>query len=250
MSFTIPQGIDPKLRTMLQSIQGELFSLKRGAGRKVGGGEVVNLISSGGGSKTVVVSGGGSSGVLPPEYYGDFTIHGDLIVDGTISSADIGSLDDLDDVGTVAYDAYKVLLADGTDYDSGYLDRLLDPTGATSLILSISGSDTLLTGNTGDIYFKAAGNDYHFQTAAGVDVFEINGASGYVKSVDTLKTGTDVAWDLGGYTAGAPAAVGYVSVMIDGIHYKLLAAVGGGVMLYEDGRTMRYEDGRPMTYEG
>lgn len=40
----------------------------------------------------------------------------------------------------------------------------------------------------------------------------------------TIKTALNVAWDLGGYTAGAPAATGYVSVTLNGTVYKFLAS--------------------------
>lgn len=40
----------------------------------------------------------------------------------------------------------------------------------------------------------------------------------------TVKTTLGSAWDLGGYTGGAPAATGYVTIKIGGVTYKLLAS--------------------------
>jgi hypothetical protein len=49
-------------------------------------------------------------------------------------------------------------------------------------------------------------------------------SSGNVTLHGTIKTPLDVTWDMGDYTAGAPAATGYVTVKIGGVTYKLLAS--------------------------
>jgi hypothetical protein len=38
----------------------------------------------------------------------------------------------------------------------------------------------------------------------------------------TIKTAAGKEYDLGGYTAGAPTADGYLTVVVDGITYKVL----------------------------
>lgn len=48
--------------------------------------------------------------------------------------------------------------------------------------------------------------------------------SGNATFGNTIKTALGVTWDLGGYTAGAPAATGYTTVKINGTTLKLLTA--------------------------
>lgn len=70
--------------------------------------------------------------------------------------------------------------------------------------------------NAVKVYVGTAGLHAGDEIGSWTKVLEI-GAAG-------IKTLLNVAWDLGGYTAGAPAATGYVTVKLGGVTYKLLAS--------------------------
>jgi len=45
--------------------------------------------------------------------------------------------------------------------------------------------------------------------------------AGDVNAEGTVKTTAGLAWDLGGYTAGAPTADGYLTVAVEGVTYRV-----------------------------
>ena len=130
--FRIPDGIDPKVKAVLQVIQGELYKLAK-KGTK--GGDV------GGSTTYTIVSGDTKSGVgIPTETSGDQTIHGDLFVDGTIH----GTID-----GAVI----------------GDLNHLTSDLSGSTLTLSDDAADQTLTGSLGDIDIVPSGGNVIFNSA-------------------------------------------------------------------------------------
>jgi hypothetical protein len=49
-------------------------------------------------------------------------------------------------------------------------------------------------------------------------------ASGNAALSGTIRTNANVQWNLGGYSAGAPSATGYVTVTVAGVNYKFLVS--------------------------
>lgn len=76
---------------------------------------------------------GGGAFTLPTDHGAGFLQSDGIGGTSWTALANYLSLADLSDVGTVAYDIGKVLVADGTDYDSAWLDRLYDAAGTNYL---------------------------------------------------------------------------------------------------------------------
>lgn len=91
-----------------------------------------------------------------------------------------------------------------------------------------TGSTLLLNGlNFTTIGFHDSGSRVDFIRAGG-GLITIGYDGGFgpanVAVGGTLRTALNIPWNLGGYTAGAPAATGYISVVVNGVTYKLLAS--------------------------
>jgi hypothetical protein len=91
-----------------------------------------------------------------------------------------------------------------------------------------SGSTLLLNGlDHTTIGFHDSNNRVDFiRVGAGLITLGYNGGFGAANVAigGTVRTAAGVQWDLGGYTGGAPTATGYVTVVINGVTYKLLAS--------------------------
>lgn len=91
-----------------------------------------------------------------------------------------------------------------------------------------AGSTLLLNGlNYTTIGFHDSGSRVDFiRVGAGLITLGYDGGFGVANVAvgGTIKTSLNVPWNLGSYTAGAPAATGYVTVNVNGVNYKLLAS--------------------------
>lgn len=76
----------------------------------------------------------------------------------------------------------------------------------------------------GQWYSPAAGDLRLYNSASSSDRLRIDTSGNFYIVAGTIKTLLNVAWDLGAYTAVAPAATGYVTVKISGTTIKLLAS--------------------------
>jgi hypothetical protein len=149
-----------------------------------------------------------------------------------------------------ALDVRQKTTADMTD-GCGVLASfsLLDSSGTSNLIAEI-GAKRAGADNTGDFYikpraagtakdaaaFRSSGNMSLFKNALvlGTDGSEdvsvawiaanVWGSAADEFRASALSTGGTYAWTLGGYTAGAPTATGYVTITIGGVTYKLVAS--------------------------
>lgn len=73
-----------------------------------------------------------------------------------------------------------------------------------------------------DIYLQADTGDLRLGNSSGASRLVL--AANVAQFIGTIQTALGVTWDVGGYTAGAPAATGYVTVKVAGTTYKLLAS--------------------------
>ena len=124
--FNIPHGIDSAIKKVLADIQSELFAIRKSGGMDTVNSSVTNIYSATGGTNT-----GRSGTTVLDEINGDFTIHGDLFVDGSI----------------VAGGGMQACLEAITS-------------GSTLCLTDVGGTDQTLTGNLG--WLK-------FDTVSGVD---------------------------------------------------------------------------------
>ena len=156
-----------------------------------------------------------------------------LAVDGAGSGLDADKLDGLQavDIAQVAagntFTATQVIsgvaqalkiVGVGTSGDPsiGYIG-FYDSDGATRRGFVGDGS-----GSNDDIYLQADTGDLRLGNSSGASRLVLSG--NVATFIGTLQTALGVTWDVGGYTAGAPAATGYVTVKVGGVTYKLLAS--------------------------
>jgi len=149
-----------------------------------------------------------------------------------------------------ALDVRQKTTADMTD-GCGVLASfsIQDSAGVSNIIAEI-GAKRAGADNTGDFYikpraagtakdaaaFRSSGNMSLFKNALvlGTDGSEdvsvawiaanVWGSAADEFRASALSTGGTYAWTLGGYTAGAPTATGYVTITIGGVTYKLVAS--------------------------
>lgn len=76
----------------------------------------------------------------------------------------------------------------------------------------------------GQWYSPSAGDLRLYNGASSSDRLRIDSSGNLYIVAGTIKTLLNVTWDMGGYTAGAPAATGYVTVKVAGTTYKLLTS--------------------------
>lgn len=103
------------------------------------------------------------------------------------------------------------------------------------VVETAEGYDNVRIGMLGGIPYvileDAGSTQWELINSAGVLGFRIPGATrmsltaaGALSLDSTIKTALNVTWDMGAYTAGAPAATGYVTVKVAGVTYKLLTS--------------------------
>lgn len=101
-------------------------------------------------------------------------------------------------------------------------NRALEQTSDGTVIMNCAPSTSLQfkIGNTNYLYLTTVG----FRVGGSAAPTEALDVTGNIKASGTVKTTLGAAWDLGAYTAGAPAATGYVTIKINGTTYRLLSA--------------------------
>jgi hypothetical protein len=155
---------------------------------------------------------------------------GSASADLTLNSAGLTSYVDLDmngyditGVGSLSTSNGYTLSAGGIS--AGNIGVDYSPTSGN---WGTSGSTLLLNGlDHTTIGFHDSNNRVDFiRVGAGLITLGYNGGFGAANVAigGTVRTAAGVQWDLGGYTGGAPTATGYVTVVINGVTYKLLAS--------------------------
>jgi hypothetical protein len=150
------------------------------------------------------------------DYYGPYTKF--QKASGTLEAPTSVAVND--NLGSLLFMAF-----DGTDYRNAAMIRVIvphtpgsgDTPGAIHLNTTPDSSTTLALA----LYID---DNQSLRTAKGPYVGNVYGTP----TVDdiicdgTIKTAAGKEWNLGGYTAGAPTADGYLTVVVDGVTYKVL----------------------------
>lgn len=97
-------------------------------------------------------------------------------------------------------------------------------TKESSIFLSTTNADGSTTTNYVYLHHKTDGSGELELSSGAITLFGPVVTNSTLAVGTTIKTGLNVPWNLGGYTAGAPAATGYLTAIVNGVTYKLLAS--------------------------
>ena len=126
-------------------------------------------------------------------------------------------------VGSASVLSWQSTPLTGTWSTAGWL-RPIELLNGGAIVWPHTGSgSSRMIGSTSNGAFYIGRSTANDNSAAATYDLSID-TSGNTVIGNTIKTALGVSWDMGGYTAGAPSATGYVSVKVNGVTYKFLAS--------------------------